>query len=89
MSIPLRFENGVEPTLYVPLELPGVEIVGVTLDTEGYHITVRSVVNHTPCRNCGREITRCHGYDDPITVRHLPVLGHPTYQNFPAKAHLF
>jgi len=79
MSIPLRFENGVEPTLYVPLELPGVEIVGVTLDTEGYHITVRSVVNHTPCRNCGREITRCHGYDDPITVRHLPVLGHPTY----------
>jgi transposase len=79
MAVALRFENGVEPKLYIPLELSGIEIVAVKMDAEGYHITVRSVVNHTRCRNCGCEITHSHGYDHPITVRHLPVLGHPTY----------
>jgi len=85
MAIALRYENGVEPTLYIPLGLPGVEIMAVELDTEGYHITVRSVVNHTRCRNCDREITRSHGYDDPITVRHLSVFGLSTYITFRPK----
>jgi len=39
MAIPLRFENSAEPTLYIPLELPGVEIVSVKMDADGYHIT--------------------------------------------------
>jgi len=88
MAIPLRFENSAEPTLYIPLELPGVEIVSVKMDADGYHITVRSVVNHTQCRNCGGEITCSHGYDDPITVQHLPVFGHPTYITFRPKRFL-
>jgi len=78
MSIPLCFENGAEPTLYIPLELPGVEITSVKMDTDGYHITVRSVVKRTQCQSCGREVARSHGYSQPITVRHLSVLGHPT-----------
>ncbi len=85
MAVPLRFENGAEPTLYIPLELPGVEIVSVEMDADGYHISVRSIVNHTQCRNCGCETTHFHGYGDPITVRHLPVLGHPTYITFRPK----
>ena len=79
MSIPLCFENGAEPTLYIPLELPDVEIASVKMDADGYHITVRSVVGHTQCQGCGREIARSHGYGQPITVRHLSVLGHPTH----------
>ncbi len=88
MSTSLCFANSAEPTLYIPLELPGVEIVSVKMAADGYHITVRSVVKHTQCRSCGREITRSHGYGDPSTVQHLPVLGHPTYITFRPKRFL-
>lgn len=53
MSLALRFENGAVPTLSMPLDLPDVEIVALAQDTEGYHLTVRSVVGHTACRHCG------------------------------------
>ena len=79
MPISLCFENGAQPTLHIPLELPGVEVSKVKMDAEGYQITVHSVVNHTQCRNCGREITNFHGYGQAITARHLPMWGHPTY----------
>ena len=79
MSMPLRFENSADPRLYIPLELPEVEIVSVKMAVDGYHITVRSVVEHTHCQRCGRVISRSHGYGQPLSVRHLSVLGHPTY----------
>lgn len=88
MSISLHFENSADPILHIPLELSGVKIINVRMDTDGYHITVHSMVNHTQCHKCGREITRSHGYDQPITVRHLPVLGHPTYITIRSKRFL-
>ena len=38
-------------------------------------ITVESSVEGTRCRKCGREITNFHALDDPIMLRHLPILG--------------
>ena len=84
MSIALRFENGTVPTLHLPLDLSDVEIVALTQDPEGYHLTVQSVVRHTACRQCGTQISQLHGYADPITLRHLAVFNHPLWITFRA-----
>jgi transposase len=31
---------------------------------------------------CGKVLRKSHGYDDWVTVRHLPILGHPVYLRF-------
>src|SRR3989440_2515737 len=38
-------------------------------------ITVASRIEGTKCRKCDREITNFHALDDPIMLRHLPILG--------------
>lgn len=58
------------------LELPDVEILNVSRDTKGnYVIELRSTKKSGVCRKCGKEILHFRGYDEWITVRHLPILG--------------
>lgn len=64
----------------IPLDLPDVRVLDVKLTEVGeYIITVESTQEHTRCRKCGRRITKFHGHDDWIKLRHLPILGRPVY----------
>ena len=67
-------------TFSIPLDIPDVEIIEVKQDKQGsYLITVESTLDYAYCHVCGREITRYKGHDRPITLRHLPILGHAVY----------
>jgi transposase len=64
----------------IPLDIPDVEVLNVEINEAGdYLITVKSTINGTNCRKCGRPITQFHGIDYPITLQHLPILGRKVY----------
>jgi transposase len=42
-------------------------------------ITVISTQVGTPCQHCGQPLTRFHGCDRWLELRHLPILGQRTY----------
>jgi len=64
----------------IPLDIPDVQVLNVETNRAGdCIITVESTLNHAYCRTCGRKITRFHGHDDWITLRHLPILGRQVY----------
>jgi len=64
----------------IPLGLPDVRVLAVEVNRQDdYIITVESTLEQTRCRKCGRTITKSHGYDRWLTLRHLPVLGHRVY----------
>ncbi len=67
-------------TFQIPLDIAEVEILSTEVDGQGaLIIQVESMLNGTRCRRCGREITRFHGYDQPIRLRHLPILERKVY----------
>lgn len=64
----------------LPLGIPDVKVLGVETNESGdIVITVESTIEGTKCRKCGQVITKFHGHDEPITLRHLPILGRRTY----------
>jgi transposase len=64
----------------IPLDIPDVKIEHVEINENGdIIITVTSLIEETRCRKCGRRITKFHGYDKAITLRHLSILGRKTY----------
>jgi transposase len=64
----------------VSLGLPDVRIVRTELSPSGqWLITVESTQDGTQCRRCGRRIVDVHGLDDPIELRHLPILGQDVF----------
>lgn len=66
-------------TFEIPLDIPDVRIEDVEIPEHGeIIITVTSLVEGTKCRRCGRWITKFHGYDKEITLRHLSILGRKT-----------
>ncbi|RLJ02043.1 MAG: ISL3 family transposase [Candidatus Aenigmatarchaeota archaeon] len=42
-------------------------------------ITIKSTLKGTNCHNCGDKITKPYGYDRPLRLRHLSLLGSPVY----------
>jgi transposase len=62
----------------IPLDIPDVTIEHVDITEQAIHITVKSTITETRCHKCGSPISRVHGHDDEITLRHLPILGKPT-----------
>jgi transposase len=63
-----------------PLDIPDVTILETEINEQGdYIITVESTWQSTHCRKCGREISKFHGYDKWITLRHLSILGRRVY----------
>jgi transposase len=64
----------------MPLDIEDVEIERVEFKENGeIIITVTSTLEGTYCHRCGQKITDSYGYDREITLRHLSILGRPTY----------
>lgn len=67
-------------TFQIPLDIPDVTILSMqTGDQQEIILTVKSTLNTTQCRLCGREISRFHGHDKPIRLQHLPILERVVY----------
>lgn len=64
----------------MPLDIEDVEIESVEFKENGeIIITVTSTLEGTYCHRCGQKITDSYGDDREITLRHLSILGRPTY----------
>ena len=64
----------------VPLDIPNITVLSVNRNEQrDMVITVESTLVGTLCPHCGQALTQFHGYDRWIELRHLPILGQPTY----------
>jgi transposase len=70
----------------VPLGIPDVRVLKSEINQGGeLIITIESTKTGTRCRKCERWISKPHGHDDWVTVRHLPVFGRKTYLRYRPK----
>lgn len=75
-----------EAEVTVPLGIPEIRVLKTEINKRGeLIITVESTKKGTNCRWCGNWITKSHGYDKWVKVRHLPVFGRPTYLRYRPK----
>jgi transposase len=66
--------------LEIPLNLEGVEVEGVEFTDRGeIFITVTPLADGTDCHVCGQRISDFYGRDREIVLRHLSILGKPSY----------
>lgn len=64
----------------IPLDIEDVKIEAVEFTpTNEIIITVKSTVEGTHCHCCGHKIKQPYGEGREITLRHLSILGKPTY----------
>jgi transposase len=64
----------------IPLDIPDITVLKVDYDPhKNYQIEIKSNLSSTHCRICGKEIKKFHGFDQPIYLRHLPILGKQVY----------
>jgi transposase len=69
--------------LEIPLDVAGVNIEGVEFTEEGeIFVTITSTIEGTACHICGQEIAEFYGENREIVLRHLSILGKPTYLKF-------
>ena len=67
----------------IPLDIPDIRVLKTELNEHGeLIITVESTQGGSLCRRCGRRITKFHGHDDWVQVRHLPAFGRVTYLRY-------
>jgi transposase len=67
----------------IPLGIPDVRVLKTETGERGeIIITIESTKAGLPCRKCGKWITRRHGRDAWVTIRHLPVFGRPSYLRY-------
>jgi transposase len=70
----------------IPLDIPDVRVLQTAMGEGGeIIITIESTKKGTACRRCGRWITKPHGQDEWVIIRHLPVFGRPTYLRYRPK----
>src|SRR6266498_3338089 len=70
----------------IPLGIPEVRVLQTTANERGeILITIESTKNGTRCRKCGKWITKLHGLDEWVTIRHLPAFGRRTYLRYHPK----
>ena len=63
----------------VPLDIPDVTVLSVNQnERRDVVITVASTQVGTLCQHCGQAITKLHGHDRWLELRHLPILGQRT-----------
>jgi hypothetical protein len=77
-----RDQEGTEinAQITIPLDIPEVRVLKAELNPRGdCPITVESTRAGTRCRKWGRESKDCHGGEEWITLRHLPILGRRVY----------
>ena len=66
--------------LEIPLDIENVKIEQVEFTQKNeIIITVTSTLNSTSCHRCGKEVHNFYGYSREIELRHLSILGRPTY----------
>lgn len=69
--------NRVSSKIELDLELPDIEVLDVGRSSTGsYEIWISSTKEGTECHKCGNWITKYHGKDRVLTIRHLPILGY-------------
>jgi transposase len=67
----------------IPLDIPDVRVLHTSVSEHGeIIITIESTKAGTQCRKCGKWITKLHGRDEWVTIRHLPAFGRPTYLRY-------
>ncbi len=67
----------------IPLGIPDVRVLQTALGERGeIKITIESTKAGTRCRKCGKWITKLHGRDEWVTIRHLPAFGRATYLRY-------
>jgi len=67
----------------IPLGIPEVRVLQSTTGERGeLIITIESTKAGTQCRKCGKGITKLHGREAWVTIRHLPVFGRSSYLRF-------
>lgn len=62
------------PMIEFPLDLPEVRVLKTELKPRQIVITVESTRPYAICSRCGEKTFDFHSYDDPIRLRHLPIL---------------
>jgi transposase len=76
----------VKAQVTIPLGIPEVRVLQTALGERGeIIITVESTKVGTTCRKCGKWITKLHGRDEWVTIRHLPVFGRASYLRYRPK----
>src|SRR2546430_5670581 len=76
MEVDRQEGEPIKAQITIPLDIANVSVLNGEVDDRGdYIITVASRIEGTKCRKCDREITNFHALDDPIMLRHLPILG--------------
>jgi transposase len=72
--------------IQLPLDIPEVQVLSTECRPDGtLLLQVASPRQGTYCSQCGRESHPFHGYDRPIQLRHLPILGRPVYLEIRSK----
>lgn len=67
----------------IPLDISDVRVLQTSVSEGGeIIITIESTKVGTACRKCGKWITKLHGRDEWVTIRHLPALGRPSYLRY-------
>jgi transposase len=67
----------------IPLDIPDVRVLQTSVNEGGeIIISIESTKAGTQCRKCGKWITKLHGRDEWVTIRHLPAFGRPTYLRY-------
>lgn len=67
----------------IPLGIPDVRVLQTSVNERGaIVITIESTKAGTRCRKCGKWITKLHGKDEWVTIRHLPAFGRATYLRY-------
>ena len=70
----------------IPLDIPNVRVLQTSMEEHGeIIITIESTKKGTACRKCGKWITKPHGQDEWVTIRHLPAFGRMTYLRYRPK----
>jgi transposase len=67
----------------IPLDIPDVRVLQTSVNERGeIIITIESRKVGTSCRKCGKWITKPHGQDEWVTIRHLPAFGRASYLRY-------
>ena len=67
----------------IPLGIPDVRVLKTEAGERGeIIITIESTKPGTACRQCGKWITKLHGCEEWVRIRHLPVFGRPSYLRY-------
>jgi transposase len=67
----------------IPLDIPDVRVLQTSLtERREIIITIESTKAGTSCHKCGKWITKLHGREEWVTIRHLPAFGRPSYLRY-------